>query len=53
MYEVPSDPNVEKVIITPECVRGKADALFELKDNRVQLKKEAVERSTDANGSLA
>ncbi len=53
MYEVPSDPNVEKVIITPECVRDKADALFELRDNRIPLKKEIEERKTDAKGSLA
>ena len=40
MYEVPSDPNIEKCIITPECVRGKADAEYVLRDNRIPLKKE-------------
>ena len=40
MYEVPSDPNVEKCIITPECVRGKADAKYVYRDNRVPIKKE-------------
>lgn len=40
MYEVPSDPNVEKCIITPGCVRGKADAKYVYRDNRVPIKKE-------------
>ena len=46
MYDVPSDPNVEKVIITPECVQGTADAQFVLKDNRIPLKKEKDDKSS-------
>ena len=25
MYSVPSDPTIEKVVITPECVAGEAE----------------------------
>ena len=44
MYEVPSDPNVEKCIITPECVRGEADAKYVYKDNKVPIKKEKEDK---------
>ncbi len=40
MYEVPSNRNIEKCIITPDCVRGIADAEYVLRDKHMPLKNE-------------
>jgi ATP-dependent Clp protease ATP-binding subunit ClpX len=35
MYEAPSDPTIEKCVITPDCVRGKGEAIFVKNSNKI------------------
>lgn len=39
MYETPSNPDVKKVIVTPEVIRDGADVIVELSQDRKKLKK--------------
>jgi endopeptidase Clp ATP-binding regulatory subunit (clpX) len=40
MYEIPSNQNVEKCIITAECVKGNSEPVYVINENRQPLKRE-------------
>ncbi|HCT64503.1 MAG TPA: ATP-dependent Clp protease ATP-binding subunit ClpX [Lachnospiraceae bacterium] len=40
MYEIPSNQNIEKCIITAECVKGNSEPVYVINENRQPLKRE-------------